>query len=182
MLDSVILGSHQGRLGDEQVGWLDSALAQEPDKPTIVAVHHPPFRTGIDWMDALELQDQADFAEVIRRSPQVQRVVSGHLHRAITCQWAGTTALTAPSVTYQVSLDLALDAAACYFREPPAILLHVLTNGHLVTRRFIHHSGPEPDGIQVSRGVVVWADSCRDDGRDVAAYVPARPSVPGWWR
>jgi len=136
MLDSVILGSHQGRLGDEQLGWLDSALAQEPDKPTVVAVHHPPFRTGIDWMDALGLQDQADFAEVIRRSPQVQRVVSGHLHRAITCQWAGTTALTAPSVTYQVSLDLALDAAGRIVREPPAILLHVLINGHLVT----HHS------------------------------------------
>ena len=55
---------------------------EAPQTPTLVALHHPPFRTGIDHMDAMMLTDGAALAAVIGRHPQVERVLCGHVHRS----------------------------------------------------------------------------------------------------
>ena len=38
-------------------------------------MHHPPFRTGIAPMDHMGLGGGADFAEIIRHHPQVERIL-----------------------------------------------------------------------------------------------------------
>jgi 3',5'-cyclic AMP phosphodiesterase CpdA len=133
LLDDVIPGSPCGRLGDEQLAWLDLTLAADPRRPTVVALHHPPFLTGIAHMDAMGLEDAAAFGQVIERHPHVERVVCGHLHRPIVTRWCGTLALTAPSVAHQVALDLGPDGPARFVFEPPAVLLHRWSDGGLVT-------------------------------------------------
>ena len=50
-LDTLVPGEPWGRLGPEQLDWLDAKLREVPDKPTLVALHHPPFRTGIGHLD-----------------------------------------------------------------------------------------------------------------------------------
>jgi 3',5'-cyclic AMP phosphodiesterase CpdA len=127
LLDDVIPGSPSGELGGEQLEWLDTLLASEPDLPVIVALHHPPFATGIVHMDGMGLLDAAAFEAVIRRHPQVAAVIAGHLHRPITTTWAGTIAMTAPSVAHQVTLDFRVGAPATFSLEPPAMLLHLWT-------------------------------------------------------
>ena len=124
VLDSLVAGEPGGRIGDEQLGWLDAVLAADRHRPVLVAVHHPPFLTGIAHMDGMGLEDGTAFGEVIGRHPQVERVLCGHLHRPIQVRWRGTLALTAPSVAHQLSLDLRPDGAATFSFEPPAILLH----------------------------------------------------------
>ena len=65
--------------------------------------------------------------------PQVERVLSGHLHRCISRRFAGTIAMTAPSTAHAVQLDLG-DGRAAWNHEPPAILLHLWTpTGGVVT-------------------------------------------------
>jgi 3',5'-cyclic AMP phosphodiesterase CpdA len=125
VLDSTRFPEPGGRLAPEQVEWLDRTLAAAPEAPTIVAVHHPPFLTGIDHMDAMgfNAEDASALGAVIGRHPQVERVQSGHLHRTITTRWHGTTAATAPGVAHAVALDLAGGPAA-WNREPPACVLH----------------------------------------------------------
>jgi 3',5'-cyclic AMP phosphodiesterase CpdA len=124
LLDDVIPGSPCGELGEEQLAWLDRALATEPHRPTVIAVHHPPFETGILHMDAMGLLDADAFETVVRRHAQVEAVLCGHLHRPIAKRWAGTIALTAPSVAHQVTLDLGPESPMTFKLEPPAILLH----------------------------------------------------------
>jgi 3',5'-cyclic AMP phosphodiesterase CpdA len=124
VLDSLVPGQPGGRLGREQLAWLDAALDEDRMGPVIVAVHHPPFVTGIDHMDAMGLQDSEAFGGVIARHPNVERVLCGHLHRPIQTRWRGTLAMTAPSVAHQVTLDLRPGAAGSYYFEPPALLLH----------------------------------------------------------
>jgi 3',5'-cyclic AMP phosphodiesterase CpdA len=124
LLDDVIPGSPSGELGRDQLDWLDTLLSREPDLPVIVALHHPPFVTGIVHMDGMGLVDAGAFEAVIRRHPQVAAVVAGHLHRPIATRWAGTIAMTAPSVAHQVTLDLRFGARATFSLEPPAMLLH----------------------------------------------------------
>lgn len=123
-LDSVIPGTGQGRLGGEQLQWLDRLLAAGRDRPTLIGVHHPPFEVGIGFMDRLDLVDRNDLATVIGRHPQVVGVVAGHIHRTIVGRLAHAVALTAPSTAHQIPLDLTPDGPATFVFEPPGFLLH----------------------------------------------------------
>jgi Icc protein len=125
-LDSSRAGEDGGRLDAGQLAWLDATLASAPATPTIVAVHHPPFATGIRYMDdiALDPADAARFGAVVAGHRQVERVQCGHLHRNIVRRWHGTIVATAPSVAHAVALDLRADAPAAWNREPPGYLMH----------------------------------------------------------
>jgi 3',5'-cyclic AMP phosphodiesterase CpdA len=127
ILDSVIPGSGGGRLGPDQIAWLDRSLADQPDRPTVVAFHHPPFLTGIRHMDQIGLADADSLATVIRRHPQVERVLGGHIHRPIQTRWAGTLASVAPSTAHQVALDLRPDGEPAFHLEPAGYQLHLWT-------------------------------------------------------
>ena len=124
-LDTVIPGQHSGNLCAERLGWLDRTLADQPDRPTVVLMHHPPFATGITYMDGYGLANVAGLAEVIGRHPQVERILCGHLHRAIDRRFAGTVAGTAPSTAHQVRLNLVPGATISFSFEPPGYQLHV---------------------------------------------------------
>ena len=128
-LDSTIPRESGGKLSDAQLRWLDETLAASPTKPTIVALHHPPFWTGIGHMDNMPLANPAALEPVIARHSQVERVMSGHLHRAIVKRFGGTVASTSPSPSHQVALDLADDAASRFVMEPPAFQLHLWREG-----------------------------------------------------
>ena len=128
-LDSTVRGKSGGELDAAQLRWLDETLAQARTKPTIVALHHPPFWTGIGHMDKMPLANPADLEPVIRRHPQVERVLAGHLHRPIVRRFGGTIASTSPSPSHQVALDLADDAASRFVMEPPAFQLHLWREG-----------------------------------------------------
>jgi 3',5'-cyclic-AMP phosphodiesterase len=123
-LDTLVEGEAGGRIGADQLSWLDSVLADAPDRPILVFLHHPPFATGIGFMDRIMLADHERLAGVIGRHPQVGLVACGHVHRMIQTRFAGTIAMIAPGVAHQVVLDLRADAPARWIAEPPAMLLH----------------------------------------------------------
>ncbi|MFR9777454.1 phosphodiesterase [Micromonospora sp. MS34] len=133
MLDSLAPGDHAGRLGDEQLGWLDGVLAGRPEVPAVVCLHHPPVAVGIPAMDAIRLTDADTFAAVISRHPHVVRVAAGHLHRAVTGNFAGTVLTTAPSTWMQVSLTMTDDPEIWMVAEPTGFLLHQVSDGGCVT-------------------------------------------------
>jgi 3',5'-cyclic AMP phosphodiesterase CpdA len=128
-LDSTIARESGGEIRDSQLVWLDATLAAAPSRPTIVALHHPPFWTGIGHMDDMGLRNPQPLESVIERHPQVERVIAGHLHRSIVARFGGTIASTAPSPSHQVALDLADDAASRFVMEPPGFQLHLWREG-----------------------------------------------------
>ena len=75
-------------------------------------------------MDHMGLGGSADFAEIIRRHPQIERICCGHVHRAIECRFAGTIFGTAPITSHQVTLDLRSDKPLTFAIEPPGYQLH----------------------------------------------------------
>lgn len=131
-LDTVIPQKGGGALCEKRLGWLDEHLGRDAS-PTIVAMHHPPFLTGIAHMDAQGLEDPDAFMKVVARHGHVQRVVCGHLHRSIQVRLAHTVAQTCPSPAHQVALDLSPDGPDCFVMEPPGYLLHRWAHGTLVT-------------------------------------------------
>lgn len=115
-----------GMLCDERLAWLEDQLAEAAGKPVVLAMHHPPFVTGIGHMDAIGLNEgaMAGLAERVRRWPNVEQILCGHLHRPIQVRFAGTLASTCPSPAHQVALDLREDAPSAYVLEPGGFLLH----------------------------------------------------------
>jgi len=125
--DTTVPGKSGGLASADRLAWLDATLAAQPGKPTVVLMHHPPFQTFIGHMDRLGLERSEDLEKVIRKHPQVERLLCGHLHRPIMARFGGTIACTVPSPAHQVALDLAEDAASRFVMEPPAYGLHAYT-------------------------------------------------------
>lgn len=123
-LDSLVPGQDGGLLCAERLAWLDARLAERPERPTLVFLHHPPMAVGIERMDRIGLAGADRLAAVIHRHPQVKRVAAGHVHRAVHGPFAGTMASTCPSTAHQILLDLRPDAALGFILEPPAYHLH----------------------------------------------------------
>ncbi len=124
-LDTLIPGESGGRLCAERLAWLDARLAEQPARPTLAFMHHPPFVTGMRKMDEMGLDGVEGLAAVIRRHPQVERIVCGHLHRSIVRRFAGTVACTSPATAHQLALDLGPSPRLATVMEPPGCLLHL---------------------------------------------------------
>lgn len=125
LLDTVVPGAGHGELCQTRLDWLEARLAEQPARPTLIAMHHPPFRSGIAHMDRIALRDPERFAAILTRHPQAGRVICGHHHRPITARVGHAIASVAPSVAHQVELDLRPGAPAALVLEPPAYQLHL---------------------------------------------------------
>lgn len=123
-IDTVIPQHSGGELCERRLTWLAKTLAEQPQRPTLLLMHHPPFTTWIGHMDGIGLADAGPLTQIVAQHPQIERVLCGHLHRSIQTRFAGTIACTAPGTAHQISLDLAPDADATFTLEPPGYLLH----------------------------------------------------------
>jgi len=154
-LDTVVPGASEGCLCQKRLDWLEAELNRHTTCPVVIALHHPPFRTLIGHMDDIGLREGAEALEaIVARHPNVERVICGHLHRAIQVRFGGTIAATVPSPAHQVRLDLAPDAASAWMLEPPGFALHALpAGGRLVSHTVASglYPGPFPfhDGGQL---------------------------------
>lgn len=121
-LDSTDPNHVGGFIDDERLAWLEEELRSHRNRPTLIAMHHPPFRTGIATFDSHGFERADELAELIGRHPQVARVVSGHIHTALTKRWGGTTACSAPSTSPQFvigrsALGIGVEAAGFLMHE-----------------------------------------------------------------
>jgi 3',5'-cyclic AMP phosphodiesterase CpdA len=123
-LDTTLPGETHGMMCDARLSWLAEELRRGRGKPTMLVMHHPPFLTGIHGMDTLRCLNGEAMASIVRRHPEIERVVAGHYHRPIVIRWAGTVGYVAPSTAHQVALDLKPDARTRFVLEPPGLVVH----------------------------------------------------------
>jgi len=145
-LDTLDEGRGGGLLCAERLDWLAATLAAAPDRPTLIAMHHPPFATGIAHMDAIGLDGAEAFTAIVAQHPQIEAIVCGHLHRTITATVGGRRAMTIPSPAHQVALDLTPAGPSAFRMEPPGYCLHAWVGGRLVSHGATIGSfdGPHP--------------------------------------
>jgi Icc protein len=117
-LDTLIVGDNSGEICETRRAWLADRLAEEPDKPTFIFMHHPPFLTGVDFLDKYKFKGAEALEDVIKQHSQVVWIACGHLHRHIQRQWGGTVASIAPSVAYQLPMALTPGAPKGFSTEP----------------------------------------------------------------
>jgi 3',5'-cyclic-AMP phosphodiesterase len=128
VLDQIVPGETHGLMTQALADWLDRTLAAEPVKPTIVALHHPPFPTHDLLFDRIGLHVGELFADVIARHRQVTRIICGHHHRVVVGQVAHAPVIVAPSSSWTYGLALHEgQQIAPKTAEQPGWMLHAWT-------------------------------------------------------
>ena len=105
------------------------------ERPTVVAMHHPPLRTGIPQIDefALPAAERAALAELLAASPQVLRVLCGHVHRITFETLGGCGIFTGPAAYQQIEPGPELGTLA-FVERGRAYAIHTYVGGALVSQ------------------------------------------------
>lgn len=140
VLDTMTQGQHGGDYCDARARWLRARLAEDGRVPTLIALHHPPVRSGIAWMDAGADGAWADRLDaILRGKPQIVGLIAGHLHRTLLTRFAGHPLIVAPPVAAQVALDLSPlhpdrpDDRPLIEDSPPGFALHLWSDEGIVS-------------------------------------------------
>jgi hypothetical protein len=130
-LDTNEPGRHGGAFCEARVAWLQRQLDRDPQTPVILAMHHPPVETGIEWLDSGADEPWiARFKAAITDRPQIRAIIAGHMHRPIFTTFAGVPLAICPSSAPHVMLDLSPldpeqpDGRPLVIAEPAGYALH----------------------------------------------------------
>ncbi len=125
-LDSVQEGQDEGVLCEERLAWLDQALDQFPDELIVLAVHHPPFKSGNERFDRIGLTNIQALESRLRHRRNLRLVICGHLHRAVSAMIGPIPVIAAPSTAHPYGIDHASDFKRDPNDELPGFALHRL--------------------------------------------------------
>lgn len=117
----------RGLLCEARLDWIAARLGEAPDRDTVIFMHHPPFATGIGFMDSIACENGGRLAELVAAHGRVLRVICGHVHRPVAVGFGGTVATICPGIAYQVPLRFARSAPVEMLHQAPAFQLHVWT-------------------------------------------------------
>ncbi|MEN9588547.1 MAG: hypothetical protein RLZZ481_333 [Pseudomonadota bacterium] len=124
-LDTTVTQQSHGALCAKRLAWLEDTLNDSKDMPVVIAMHHPPFKTLIGHMDKIGLlQGAAELETLVAKYSNIERVICGHLHRAIDVRFGATIASTSPAPAHQVALDLDPEAASQWILEPGGVKVY----------------------------------------------------------
>ena len=137
-LDTLDPGEHGGALCDARLAWLAARLEEQTEVPTVIAMHHPPLAVGIPLFDGMACRDGPALGGLLAMRDNVEAVICGHVHRAISLRWSGTVVHVTPSPSYQYNLAMREDERLTPVDEPAAcrLLLWLPESGlvsHLTT-------------------------------------------------
>ena len=131
MLDSCVAGAAGGRLAASELGRLEAALSQHPDRHALICLHHHPLPLGSRWLDSVALANPEALFAVLDRHPQVRALLWGHVHQAWEGERRGVRLLATPSTCLQFKPDS--DAFAVDVRPPAYRWLELSADGRLDT-------------------------------------------------
>jgi 3',5'-cyclic-AMP phosphodiesterase len=129
----VLLDTSSDVFTTEDAAWLEDELSSHRETPTMIAIHQPPFETGIWWMDCVGLKGSELVEAVVRRHPQVIKVLSGHVHRLIQSNWGSCSLWVCPSTSVSIAADLDPDHDPAETSEAPTFSLHAYTGKNIVS-------------------------------------------------
>ncbi|MBJ7222445.1 MULTISPECIES: 3',5'-cyclic-AMP phosphodiesterase [unclassified Brenneria] len=101
LLDSQVFGVPHGELSDYQLEWLERSLQSQPDRHTLLLLHHHPHPSGCTWLDQHSLRNAHSLAAVLARYPRVSTILCGHIHQELDLDWHGRRLLATPSTCVQ---------------------------------------------------------------------------------
>jgi Icc protein len=140
VLDTLDEGRHAGAFCATRAAWLADRLDEASDQPTVIALHHPPFDSGIEWMTTDPTEPWVALLRLaLAGRRNVVAMLSGHLHRPIVGMFKRIPVMVAPATAMPLALTLEPmdvdhpDQRPLVTEGPPAYALHRWQNGSFVT-------------------------------------------------
>ena len=103
-LDTLKAGHVEGEIDPPQWEWLEGLLAENPDHPTAIFMHHPAVLIGSGWLDPICLLELERFQQLVKDSPQVKLVSAGHVHQESSVMIGNVPAYTLPAASVQFAV------------------------------------------------------------------------------
>lgn len=128
-LDTLIEGKGGGEVDIETLAFLSGALDEADETPVLIAMHHPPFQSGIRFMDAIGLDGIEQLSDVLQNRSNEIRLVCGHVHGFIVGTVGGRVALSCAAVCSSFATDYRDDAPVGYTTHPGGYTIHTWENG-----------------------------------------------------
>lgn len=127
LLDTVTPGASRGAIDERQLVWAEAEIdaAARDGRPALLFGHHPPFESGVGYMDAIRLLDGAADLIALFARPNVRLYACGHHHRLIMTVINGAPVVAAPASAGQLALDFRAKATPHLAPEQSAVLVHV---------------------------------------------------------
>ena len=88
-------------LGDFQLEWLEQKLAEEPERYTLLLLHHHPLPSGCSWLDQHSLRNAGALDRALAAFPRVKHLLCGHIHQELDLNWNGRRMMATPSTCVQ---------------------------------------------------------------------------------
>lgn len=121
-IDTLVEDSGGGVIDEATQAFLIEAL--DGAGPVLLAMHHPPFASGIAFMDGIGLSGKAELADVLSRSAADIRIVCGHLHLMATGEIGNVPALVGPSPCSAFRFDVRPEAPVGFFTGGGGFMIH----------------------------------------------------------
>ena len=111
LLDSARPPEPTGWLPPAELAFLEQSLAEHPQMPALVALHHPPLAVNSPWLDPMRVVNGAELLAAVARHRQVRAVVFGHIHQQFETVRDGTAFLGVPATCAQFRPGVAVSTA-----------------------------------------------------------------------
>lgn len=111
------------KFGEQRLRWLKQALA-ESDKPTLIAIHHPPMKTGVYFIDMVGEAWYRGIKDLLAINPQVQLIICGHGHQELIGRIGNVLVYMAGSTAHQLIAGRVKDRAPSFDSSRVAPVLH----------------------------------------------------------
>lgn len=101
MLDTVEPGLTEGTITDFSAEWVAEKIAENPDQPTLVFAHQPPFPCSAAADDDMVFHNSDLLEEALAPCTGLKGIFCGHYHRVIRWEWRGVPYHVGPATAAQ---------------------------------------------------------------------------------
>ena len=134
--DTSTENNNLGFLDFQRLAHLDNLLNEQPERSTVIFMHHPPINLSNSEPLKHEYENYRmvkNFSEIIDRNPQVVAILCGHIHRSFTGWINATPLLAMPPLSRSLNRD-----PASYSSTPNvAFYLHAFSTKAQVNTKVI---------------------------------------------
>ncbi|KAA9133077.1 hypothetical protein F3N42_01565 [Marinihelvus fidelis] len=144
-LNSHAGGSELPELDGEHLDWLKNELPRS-DAPTLLAIHHPPMQTGIEFIDMGGSAWYQGLKTVLEGEHNVRLIICGHCHTDLVGRIANVPVYMSGAIAHQLVAARDMDVAPAFAAAPVPPVLHRLVDGE-----FVSGSYPWPADVEEQR-------------------------------
>lgn len=94
-----------GRICEERLEFLNRALSNSEADTVMVFLHHPALSVGVRHFETMELDDSAQFLEVLQRDGRCTHLFCGHVHLPVLATRGGIVQSAGRGIGHHIVLD-----------------------------------------------------------------------------